>query len=256
MNVNLGPWAYARLPASWRGIPFLVRESDIKRGRRIAVHEYPMRDVVWVEDLGRATRYTSFRGFVVGDDVDAQLQALIKAAEQAGEGTLVHPALGTVTGSLIEFAARDTAEQGRVWALDFVFVSSSERVFPGTADDTQGQVDDAADDADDAIDGDFGAALSGGLASGLQTAAQTASAVVSTVGHYASLAQGAVADVTAVGNAAAGLAGNFGRFSLGARLSTVPGLGSATQAVQAANAAAAQVGTLAQASTRLAGLLS
>ena len=53
---GLGLWADALQPASWNGIPFAVRASQIRRGRRIVVHEHPFRADAWVEDLGRFSR--------------------------------------------------------------------------------------------------------------------------------------------------------------------------------------------------------
>ena len=57
---GLGPWVDALQPASWRGAPFAVRTSQIRRGRRIAVHEHPFRDDVWAGDLGRGTRASTW----------------------------------------------------------------------------------------------------------------------------------------------------------------------------------------------------
>jgi prophage DNA circulation protein len=37
-------------PASYRGIPFGVFGGQARFGRRNALHEYPFRDVPWVED--------------------------------------------------------------------------------------------------------------------------------------------------------------------------------------------------------------
>lgn len=258
MSGSLGPWADARLTASWRGIPFVVRESAIKRGRRQAVHEYVMRDDVWVEDLGRGTQITSFRGFIVGDAVDALLQALILAAETPGPGVMVHPALGPMVGNVVEFDARDSAERGRVWELDFVFISATAREFPGAEADTQGDVDDAADEAEEAVDDDFGEEggffqdLLDGVGSAVQAvgdvaaaAAQAAEGVLDTVGEFVGLAQQVVGDAQMLGNAAVGIVGNYGRFSLGARLATIPGVSNAAAAVALAGFAAGAVGDLA-----------
>ena len=57
---GLGPWAASLQPASWNGIPFAVRASQIRRGRRVAVHEYPFRDDVWVEQWNLANDFIFF----------------------------------------------------------------------------------------------------------------------------------------------------------------------------------------------------
>lgn len=258
---GLGIWAAARLPASWRGIPFRVRESEIKRGRRNALHEYPYRDEVWVEDIGRATRVTSFRGFLAGDDVDAQVKAMSEAAEKSGDGTLVHPALGSMTASLMEFTARDAAEQGRVWALEFVFISGTTRSFPTTTTATQSVSQAAATSVTAAASTSFassvGATLSQTVAtaqSGIANVQQVVHGVEATVGGYVAQANGLVRSVTTLGNSVAGLTGNFGRFSLGARLAG-SGIGNITSALATANAAAASVNRLGASAAALAAKL-
>lgn len=106
--------------ASWRGIPFAVTGSTLKLGRRVALHEYPYRDQVWVEDLGRAGRRISLSGFLVqdaaygGGDVIAQRTAMIAAGESGDSetGELVHPSLGRITAALLEFECEERSERG------------------------------------------------------------------------------------------------------------------------------------------------
>jgi prophage DNA circulation protein len=82
------------------GVNFAVLSEDMTHGRRVAVHEYPYRDTAWVEDMGRAARKITLRGFIVqdstvyGGSVIAQRQALIAACEQKDTATLIHPTLG------------------------------------------------------------------------------------------------------------------------------------------------------------------
>jgi prophage DNA circulation protein len=80
-------------PASFRGVPFATLASRKVFGRRTAVHEYPFRDTIWVEDLGRKGREISLSGFLVanslvygGGDVLAQQDQLIAAAEHLAAG--------------------------------------------------------------------------------------------------------------------------------------------------------------------------
>jgi prophage DNA circulation protein len=40
--------------ASFKGFPFNTHEVELKGGRRAAPHQYPFRDSVYAEDLGRA----------------------------------------------------------------------------------------------------------------------------------------------------------------------------------------------------------
>jgi prophage DNA circulation protein len=156
---TLGTWADNLQPASWRGIPFEVTATTIRRGRRTAVHDYPYRDLVFVEDMGRARREIEFTGFLVGDDVLDQQQRMLDACEQAGAGTLVHPALGSLTVALVApVEAAERAEMGRVIELSFSFVETADSTAarsPVSAVDTQGQASGMATAARDDVAGDF-----------------------------------------------------------------------------------------------------
>ena len=79
------------LPASFRGVPFGVLDQSTAISRRLAVHEYPGREDIWTEDLGRgATRYR-LRGFILENDlvyaggpIEIQRALLIAAGKAAG----------------------------------------------------------------------------------------------------------------------------------------------------------------------------
>lgn len=94
-------WSERLHPASFRGVPFAVLAADGVFGRRQAIHEYPYRDTAWIEDLGRATRSLTIRGFLIqssglynAPDVMTQRDSLIAACEMPDAGTLVHSTLG------------------------------------------------------------------------------------------------------------------------------------------------------------------
>jgi prophage DNA circulation protein len=157
MTANLGPWAARLVPASWRGLTFQVSEATVVRGRKTALHEYPDRDTVWVEDLGRGTRRYAFRGFLIGDDVYDQRDRMMAAFELPGTGTLVHPSIGTRTVSLTGNASMgERAELGRVVELVMEFIENAGTVlFPTSAASTQDQTNTAADNAKSAVTSDF-----------------------------------------------------------------------------------------------------
>src|SRR5579863_6803526 len=52
-------------PASWKNVPFGVRETELAGGRKVTVHEYAFRDEQWPEDLGRRGRFVRVQGFLV-----------------------------------------------------------------------------------------------------------------------------------------------------------------------------------------------
>ena len=205
-----GAWASSRQPASFRGVPFVMLESNLRRGRQVALHVYPFRDDPWPEDLGRSPRLSSFRGFVVGDDADEQMRALMAAVEQPGPGELVHPAIGPFTVQVLSFACNDAVDRGRVWGFEMTVVPAKERVYPAATADTQG--------AAGGLFGEFGAAVAKDFAAVqgfVSDVRSQVTGVVQTVQGYAAQATGLVRDATSLARLPSNLLGNFGRFSAG-----------------------------------------
>lgn len=79
-------------PASFRGVPFYVKSDTGHFGRRIATHEYPMRDIPYNEDLGEKAPKFSVTGYIVGDSWIAQKDALKAACRMRGPSLLQLPA--------------------------------------------------------------------------------------------------------------------------------------------------------------------
>ncbi|WP_227720535.1 DNA circularization protein [Yersinia proxima] len=135
-------WSEHLHPASFRGVPFAVMSAEGVFGRRQAIHEYPYRDTAWIEDLGRATRRLTLRGFLIqssniytAPDVMTQRDSLIAACEMPDAGTLVHPTLGEMTVSIPESGLRlnEGAESGRVFEFTLTIIESGLRVFSITS---------------------------------------------------------------------------------------------------------------------------
>jgi hypothetical protein len=81
--------------ATFRGIDIVLENTSQSPGRRVQVHEYPLRDQPYAEDLGLSKREWQIDGFLIGPDYDQARQRLVEAAEQAGAAELVHPYYGT-----------------------------------------------------------------------------------------------------------------------------------------------------------------
>jgi prophage DNA circulation protein len=223
----LGVWAQQMQPASWNGVAFKVKQSTIRRGRRVVLHEYAYRDSVWIEDLGRGTRTISFSGFLIGDNVFQQRDAMLLAVETAGAGQLVHPSLGSMSVSLSEFSAVERADLGRVVELEFAFIDSGQNKpqNPTTTISSQAGSQAAAAQLQAASGQDFGSSILGAI----QTGADAVQAGVGTVTAWANTAEQLVNDGTRAMGAVMGLAGivgggaYFGRYNLG-NLSALPTL--------------------------------
>lgn len=227
---GLGIWAATLQPASFRGVPFAVMESTVKTGRRTAVHEYPFRNEVWVEDLGLGTRMFTFRGFLVGDNVFAQRDAMVAAVETAGPGTMVHPSIGSRNVSVIDFAATERGERGRVVELEFSFVQTMAVLFPTTVAQTQSGVLNSVSSAISAMAADFQTYVAGPLAYG----AGVVQGALATVAVWQGTAIALAGDAGLLVGAVSSLVGNFGRYSGGAVSTPAPPSATVASALAAA----------------------
>jgi len=135
--------------ASFRGVPFFVDASERGGGRRAVVHEFPLRDEPFVEDLGRKARQFRVDGYVIGDDYLAQRDALLAALEdEAGPGELVHPYHGVKSAICVSLAVRETRADGGMatFAIEFAEAPAQAPVPVEVVDATE-QVADSADAA-------------------------------------------------------------------------------------------------------------
>ena len=135
----------APLVGAFRGAKFIVPDSEGTFGRRVQLHEYPMRDIPWVEDLGRSARHFACEVFV-DDSLPggylAARDALIVALEAEGGGTLVHPWYGTMQVALAEPAAvRESTRDGGRANFRLSFIEAGSLRFPTSAADTAQAVD-------------------------------------------------------------------------------------------------------------------
>lgn len=244
-------WRTRLQPASFGGVPFGVFGGQIRVGRRNAVHEYPFKDQVWVEDMGRAARRITLSGFLVenarygGGDVIAQRERLIAVCEGPGKKTLVHPTLGALNVALLDSAMDERWDNGRVFEISFSFIEEGERSFPSVTSDTRSEVNSMADLADAAVGGDFASAVSGALAQGSAVVGMA----VSTASTWGKTALTLSNDATNLMHMVSSLPGPNGRYFGGrtrgiaklsnqlASVSTIP------QLIAAGTVARAKVGT-------------
>lgn len=84
------------LPASWKGIPFLVRSEILSEGgRRIVLHDYPNSSERYVEDQGELPPRFSVTAFVSGEDFLDRAGQLERALQEPGKGSLSMPTFGS-----------------------------------------------------------------------------------------------------------------------------------------------------------------
>ena len=223
-------WFQRVRTASWRGVPFKVHGGELRVGRRTALHQYPNRDEVWVEDMGREAQRVTLTGYIFGDDVVSQRQRLWVACEKGGGGELVHPTLGRMKVTLADPAVFiERWDSGRYFEIVFSFIETGNRavLLPSNQASTGGSVLSAALAADAAAAIDFATAIGSALLNGATVIAQGAS----TVSSWTHLVNGLATQATNLYRMVSTLPGEFGRFLAGSN-NGLAGLNSVATAVQ------------------------
>lgn len=214
-NLLSGNWQNLVRTASYGGVPFAVESARTTGGRRNAIHDYPFRDEVWVEDLGKLPRQFSLSGFLIedsliygGGSVITQRNNMLKACETAGPQTLVYPTYGEIPNvNCLNIEFNERKDLGRVVEVSFTFILSGARIFPNSKTSGKDDVDGAADGLLSGSVVDFVAKTAAAIQKG---AAIARSAVSAAVGFY-QLGVVAVNDVKRFLGTVSTLSGNFGR---------------------------------------------
>ena len=144
--------------ASFRGARFEVDDVEASGGRRVVLHEYPLRDTPYSEDLGRRAREFSVRGYIVQGrtyDYATARADLVKALEAYGAGELVHPWHGEVSVVVDDYRLRESMERGGLLELDIRFREAGQLANPTAAADTAQGVTSAASSARQALKDSF-----------------------------------------------------------------------------------------------------
>ncbi len=148
-------WREQLQSGSFRGVPFLTDSIDNALGRRAVLHEYPLRDKPYAEDMGRKARQFTLDGYVLGDDYMRERDALIDALEKPGTGTLIHPYWGSVNVQVLTVSVRESSADGRMASFSVTFAESGENDTPAQSVSTASQIDDSVSLAKVAAVADF-----------------------------------------------------------------------------------------------------
>lgn len=169
--------------ASFRGIPFYVKNMRDRNGRQYVIHQYPNQKNPYLEDLGYKTLFFEFDGFVSTDSNLYITRDLLEAAIRTkGQGLLIHPSRGSYKAVCIESEfAEEINEKGLVQCR-LVFACATVKpqlpFTPMALIDTQG---DLLEDALSGI-GDLGSGLGGFAGALASTAIAGAVSSVATLG--------------------------------------------------------------------------
>lgn len=144
--------------ASFRGARFEVDDVEASGGRRVVLHEYPLRDTPYSEDLGRRAREFSVRGYIIQGrtyDYATARADVLKALEAYGPGELVHPWHGEVNVVVDDYRLRESMERGGLLELDIRFREAGQLANPTASADTAKGVASAASSARQALKNSF-----------------------------------------------------------------------------------------------------
>lgn len=217
MNVHVTPVWYSELKkASYGGIPFGVHSGVTRSGRKQAIHEYPFRDEVWVEDLGKLARRFRMSAFLVenslvygGGSVIGQRDKLLKVCESPGAKTFVHPTYGIIQNvECLFLEVTERKEHGLMFELTFDFVISGKQIYPTTKQSTVDVVAQSAANLDTALKFNFVNEIPAYSGLGPNP---IRSAIDTVVGTYQK-AMGLVNTAAVIFRTVTSLTGNYGRF--------------------------------------------
>jgi len=128
---NATGWRAKLRTASFRGVEFGVTDAEGEGGRRTVLHEFPQRDLPYVEDMGLATAKFTLQAFVLGADYMDKRDKLKAALEKPGAGTLVHPWLGELqVAQGGPYKLHETAQDGGMAVFTLSFVRSDAPISP------------------------------------------------------------------------------------------------------------------------------
>lgn len=183
-------WRDQLQAASFRGVPFFVDSHEANLGRRVHVHEFPLRDKPFAEDLGRKARNLTVQAFVLGGSYMTARDRLVAAIEKSGPGLLVHPYLGELQCTVLECKLSESTAEGGLARFALTLVEAGDAAFPSTAPSTTATVVATAEQASTSAVANFNkrhsvagkpafvAAASGGIFKGALSGIQSAVSLV------------------------------------------------------------------------------
>lgn len=123
--------------ASFRDATFYVESSDISVGRRNIIHQYPFKEVPYVEDMGSDASKFTIIGFVIQNNTNdfdylTEKNLLISSLKKSGSGLLVHPFYGRINVCLSGQARieESISTNGGMARITMTFVETGSNQYP------------------------------------------------------------------------------------------------------------------------------
>lgn len=127
-------WRDNLLDASYKGVPFYIKEHSYDFGRRTELKQFPNNDSPSLQDFGQDASEITVDAYVIANssnefDYFETRDALITAFNEIGVGELVHPYLGTMqVYPLGRARLRETTKEGGIAYFTMRFVRVNEEV--------------------------------------------------------------------------------------------------------------------------------
>ncbi|CEL28710.1 DNA circularization protein [Pseudomonas fluorescens] len=138
-------WRDQMLPASFRGISFLIPQASVPVGMKVQLHEFPQRDEPYAEQMGKQAQVHRLVCWIIGDDCFERRDKFMEAVQTPGAGELVHPWLGRMQVKAGEAELTHEFKQGGMAAFAVTFYPDVPLKFPTAKVNTQQQVVKASD---------------------------------------------------------------------------------------------------------------
>ncbi|MGP6423920.1 DNA circularization protein [Pseudomonas pharyngis] len=138
-------WRDQMLPASFRGVSFLIPQASVPVGMKVQLHEFPQRDEPYAEQMGKQAQVHRLVCWIIGDDCFERRDKFMEAVQTPGAGELVHPWLGRMQVKAGEAELTHDFKQGGMAAFAVTFYPDIPLKFPTAKVNTQQQVVKASD---------------------------------------------------------------------------------------------------------------
>jgi prophage DNA circulation protein len=151
------PWRDKFQRAKFRDAIFYVDNDQRGGGRRVALHEYPKRNVPYAEDMGRAaTKYQVSAFLITRDGSYLELKdALIEALEKDGPGMLRLPLpymMQDVKVMVQGYTVTESRERGGMCTFEMTFVEYGDPFYRATISTPQ-EIEKSANKVEDSVIG-------------------------------------------------------------------------------------------------------
>jgi prophage DNA circulation protein len=121
---------------SFRGVSFyIIDNAERSGGNRLIKHEYPLRDVGKIENMGRSAASTTINAVVIGNNCKEQADALIDALDNPESGELQHPDYKTQLVYIEQWSSRTVASEQRVVYFTITFTPDTDEESPTVDED-------------------------------------------------------------------------------------------------------------------------